>query len=240
MDAAFAAAARSQSSPLRPPPSSKIAAVAPGTRVIGSGAAPAPRYRWPGEGSESPARLAPVRDSRSAPRSRTGRASRRSAPGPVGQRSLGGCEPGRTSGASRTRRDRPRQPRRATSRYSFLEKVGPGAEAPGSVSTAALPQDAYAARRASMTTLSLAFRVLVRCPEQGLPAPNRSSPYRKSHLILPKQGRTRDPFTVQSNLTSPPAEAPRSQAARKTRARAPSGIRGRVFLVEAPGTAPGS
>ncbi|EIZ82141.1 hypothetical protein WYO_5181 [Methylobacterium sp. GXF4] len=88
------------------------------------------------------------------------------------------------------------------------EKVGPGAEAPGSVSTAALPQDAYAARRASMTTLSLAFRVLVRCPEQGLPAPNRSSPYRKSHLILPKQGRTRDPFTVQSNLTSPPSETP--------------------------------
>ena len=153
---------------------------------------------------------------------------------------FGGCEPGRTSGASRTRRDRPRHPRRATSQYSFLEKVGPGAEAPGSVSTAALPQDAYAARRASMTTLSLAFRVLVRCPEQGLPAPNRSSPYRKSHLILPKQGRTRDPFTVQSNLTSPPAEAPRSQAARETRALAPFGIRGRVFLVEAPGTAPGS
>ena len=91
-----------------------------------------------------------------------------------------------------------------------------------------------------MTTLSLAFRVLVRCPEQGLPAPNRSSPYRKSHLILPKQGRTRDPFTVQSNLTSPPAEAPRSKAARETRALAPFGIRGRVFLVEAPGTAPGS
>jgi len=56
------------------------AAVAPGTRVIGSCAAPAPRYRWPSEGSESPARLAPVRDPRSAPRSRTGRASRRSAP----------------------------------------------------------------------------------------------------------------------------------------------------------------
>jgi hypothetical protein len=104
--------------------------------------------------------------------------------------------------------DRPRHHRGTLPMFILSEKVGPGAEAPGSVSTAALPQDAYAARRASMTTLSLAFRVLVRCPEQGLPAPNRSSPYRKSHLILPKQGRTRDPFTVQSNLTSPPSETP--------------------------------
>ena len=105
--------------------------------------------------------------------------------------------------------------------------MGPGAEAPGSVSTAALPQDAYAARRASMTTLSLAFRVLVRCPEQGLPAPNRSSPYRRSHLILPKQGRTRGPFTVQSNLTSPPAETPWPQSTPvKGRLRCPVKITG--------------
>ncbi len=61
-----------------------------------------------------------------------------------------------------------------------------------------------------MTTLSLAFRVLVRCPEQGLPAPDRSSPYRKSHLILPKQGRTRDPFTVQSILFRPQQKHPGS------------------------------
>ncbi len=92
----------------------------------------------------------------------------------------------------------------------YVGKVGPRAEALGSVSTAALPQDAYAARRASMTTLSLAFRVLVRCPEQGLPAPDRSSPYRKSHLILPKQGRTRDPFTVQSILFRPQQKHPGS------------------------------
>ena len=61
-----------------------------------------------------------------------------------------------------------------------------------------------------MTTLSLAFRVLVRCPEQGLPAPDRSSPYRKPHLILPKQGRTRDPFTVQSILFRPQQKHPGS------------------------------
>jgi len=61
-----------------------------------------------------------------------------------------------------------------------------------------------------MPTLSLAFRVLVRCPEQGLPAPDRSSPYRKPHLILPKQGRTRDPFTVQSILFRPQQKHPGS------------------------------
>ena len=71
--------------------------------------------------------------------------------------------------------------------------MGPGAEAPGSVSTVTLPQDAYAARRASMTTLSLAFRVLAKCLEQAEPTPNRSSPYRRS----------RDPFTVQSILFRP-------------------------------------
>lgn len=76
---------------------------------------------------------------------------------------------------------------------SIMRRVGPGAEAPGSVSTVTLPQDAYAARRASMTTLSLAFRVLAKYLEQGLPAPNRSSPYRRS----------RDPFTAQSILFRP-------------------------------------
>lgn len=44
-----------------------------------------------------------------------------------------------------------------------------------------------------MTTLSLAFRVLAKYLEQGLPAPNRSSPYRRS----------RDPFTAQSILFRP-------------------------------------
>ena len=61
-----------------------------------------------------------------------------------------------------------------------------------------------------MPTLSLAFRVLVRCSEQGLPAPNRSSPYRKPHLTLPKQARTRDPFTAQSNLFHPHEKHPGS------------------------------
>ena len=83
------------------------------------------------------------------------------------------------------------------------EKVGPGAEAPGSVSTVTLPQDAYAARRASMTTLSLAFRVLAKCSKQGSPASNRSSPYRQPHRPAPKCKRTRDPFTAQSILFRP-------------------------------------
>ena len=94
--------------------------------------------------------------------------------------------------------------------YSEREKAGPGAEAPGSVARRAHAPEDYAARRISMPTLSLAFRVLVRCPEQGLPAPNRSSPYRKSHLTLPKQDRTRDPFTVQSNLFRPQQKHPGS------------------------------
>jgi hypothetical protein len=61
-----------------------------------------------------------------------------------------------------------------------------------------------------MPTLSLAFRVLVRCSERGLPAPNRSSPYRKPHLTLPRQDRTRDPFTAQSNLFHPQQKHPGS------------------------------
>jgi hypothetical protein len=61
-----------------------------------------------------------------------------------------------------------------------------------------------------MPTLSLAFRVLVRCSERGLPAPNRSSPYRKPHLTLPRQDRTRDPFTAQSNLFRPHQKHPGS------------------------------
>ena len=93
-----------------------------------------------------------------------------------------------------------------------------------------------------MPTLSLAFRVLVRCPEQGLPAPNRSSPYRKPHLTLPKQDRTRDPFTAQSNLFHPqqkhPGSAPSATPDARPNPRAVS--RGRMLLVEAPGTAPGS
>ena len=88
--------------------------------------------------------------------------------------------------------------------------AGPGAEAPGSVARRAHAPEDYAARRISMPTLSLAFRVLVRCSKQGLPAPNRSSPYRKSHLTLPKQDRTRDPFTVQSNLFRPQQKHPGS------------------------------
>ncbi len=47
--------------------------------------------------------------------------------------------------------------------------MGPGAEAPGSVSTVTLPQDAYAARRASMTTLSLAFRIWSGARNGGCP-----------------------------------------------------------------------
>ena len=90
------------------------------------------------------------------------------------------------------------------------EEAGPEAEAPGSVARRAHAPEDYAARRISMPTLSLAFRVLVRCPERGLPAPNRSSPYRKPHLTLPRQGRTRDPFTVQSNLFRPQQKHPGS------------------------------
>jgi hypothetical protein len=62
-------------------------------------------------------------------------------------------------------------------------KVGPGAEAPGSVSTAALPQDAYAARRASMTTLSLAFSFWPCCLERGSLAPNEE--YLPQSRIVP-------------------------------------------------------
>lgn len=63
------------------------------------------------------------------------------------------------------------------------ERVGPGAEAPGSVSTATLPQDAYAARRASMTTLSLAFSFWPCCPERGLLAPDEE--YLPQSRIVP-------------------------------------------------------
>ncbi len=90
------------------------------------------------------------------------------------------------------------------------ELAGPEAEASGSVARRAHAPEDYAARRISMPTLSLAFRVLVRCSERGLPAPNRSSPYRKPHLTLPRQGRTRDPFTVQSNLFRPQQKHPGS------------------------------
>ena len=90
------------------------------------------------------------------------------------------------------------------------ELAGPEAEASGSVARRAHAPEDYAARRISMPTLSLAFRVLVRCPERGLPAPDRSSPYRKPHLTLPRQGRTRDPFTAQSNLFRPQQKHPGS------------------------------
>lgn len=93
---------------------------------------------------------------------------------------------------------------------SGRELAGPEAEASGSVARRAHAPEDYAARRISMPTLSLAFRVLVRCSERGLPAPNRSSPYRKPHLTLPRQGRTRDPFTVQSNLFRPQQKHPGS------------------------------
>lgn len=61
--------------------------------------------------------------------------------------------------------------------------MGPGAEAPGSVSTATLPQDAYAARRASMTTLSLAFSFWPCCLKRGLLAPDEE--YLPQSRIVP-------------------------------------------------------
>ncbi len=163
--------------------------------------------------------------------------------------------PGNATGARATwrrRASRPpdcRAPRASTACRSLrpgtgsevLKKAGPEAEAPGSVARRAHAPEDYAARRISMPTLSLAFRVLVRCSERGLPAPNRSSPYRKPHLTLPKQDRTRDPFTVQSNLFRPQQKHPGSARPGIPGARlAPERSRGRMLLVEAPGTAPGS